>query len=113
MKKEQIKNDHIPKRKQRYFVKESYKETKKSLKITDDFASALAFKIVPNPINFQHKSDEILIDGNNRFVSVICPVCNTIRTQHRCLQKIENVFFMMGKKFAEKILCSLWISIGL
>ena len=103
MKKEQIKNDHIPKRKQRYFVKESYKETKKSLKITDDFASALAFKIVPNPINFQHKSDEILIDGNNRFVSVICLVCNTIRRKHRCLQEIENGFMYDGKKIMEKL----------
>ena len=59
-------------------------------------------KQFPIQLIFKTKK-EILIGYNNRFVSVICLVCNTIRRKHRCLQEIENGFMYDGKKIMEKL----------
>ena len=52
-----------------------------------------------------------MIDKSNRFVSIICPVCNTIRTQYQCLREIENGFKYNREKNCGKVFCAPYGSI--
>ena len=75
------------------------KKVQKSVEIIANFASA--FKPIPNPIYFQNETEEVLIDDNNRFLIVICPVYNILVHIIDVCEKFILDLCMMEQKCVE------------
>ena len=75
-----LRNWNIPKRKQNHFLHNHTKKIKNPMKLLIILLQLL--QQFPIQLIFKIKKRR---DINNRFISVICPVCSTIRTQHWCL----------------------------
>ena len=61
----------------------------------DNFAEE--FQSISNKNKTDDIQDNIEVDEFNRFVSVTCPHCKLIKTQHRCLHEISDGFMYDGK----------------
>ena len=73
----------------------------------EQFANAFASI---SPHLKENDTNNIQIDEYNRLCSVIYPICNVIKTQHRCLYDIENGFMYNGKSMCAKTFCALYRS---
>ena len=59
-----------------------------------------------SPQSKEYNIKNIQVDEYNRFVSVICPICNVIKIQNRCLHEVENGFIYDGKSICAKAFCA-------
>ena len=85
------------------------KEKRKShrqITATNNFAGA--FKVIPNMVVqdqiacIHNDNDNLNLDENNRYISIICPICNMIQTQHRCLFEVVGALSTMVNAYVVK-----------
>ena len=50
--------------------------------------------------------NNLCLDENNRFISIICPTCNMIQPQHQCLFEVAGGFVYDCKIICGKVVCA-------
>lgn len=51
-------------------------------------------------------NQEISLDENGKFKSIICPVCNIMPTQHRYFFEVKNGFYYEGRNVCARAFCA-------
>ena len=75
-------------------------EKSQTMESIDNFADE--FQLIFN----ENEQENIEVDEFNRFVSISCSVCKSIKTQHRCLYEVKQGFSYNGKSICAKAFCA-------
>ena len=77
----------------------------------NDFTEA--FQYVPDMVvhdqtaSIHNDNDNLHLNENTRFISIICPICKVIQTQHRCLFKVAGSFVYDGENICGEAFCAV------
>ena len=67
---------------------------------------AMFNNIDTSSLHIKQREKETELDDNGRFKSIMCPVCNTMPTQHRCHFEVKGGFEYEGKSICAKAFCA-------
>ena len=82
-------------------------KTRKRQKTTSTSLSSSSSTNTSESRNETSKPNHLQLHRNGlSFISVTCPLCNTIPTIHRCLAEVKGGFLYNGKKICGKVFCA-------
>ena len=95
----------MSKKKQQKKLKSRSHET--AIKNFSEVFKAFSNMVIQDQTACNHNHNENLrLNKNNRFNSIICPIYNRIQTQQRCLFEVAGGFVYNGKHICGRAFCA-------